>query len=108
MAEIKKRKVHSAEFKSKGAVAVPNEDDLFSCALIGEEFKRHPFYGSRRMMLILERQGWLENRKHVQRLRRIMGLAGMAPGPGTPVQHSGHTVYPYLLRGVAIVRPNHV
>ena len=39
---------------------------------------------------------------------RILGLAGMAPAPGTPVQHPGHKVYPYLLRGVPIVRPNHV
>jgi putative transposase len=90
------------------AVAVPDDDDLVLCALIDEEFTRHPFYGSRRMVVILERQGWLVNRKHVQRLMRILGLAGMAPGPGTPVQHPDHKVYPYLLRGVAIVRPNHV
>jgi hypothetical protein len=39
---------------------------------------------------------------------RILGLAGMASGPGTPGQHPGHKVYPHLLRSVAIVRPNHV
>ena len=38
---------------------------------------------------------------------RMLGLAG-APGPGTAVQHPGHKVYPYLLRGVAVVRPNHM
>ena len=38
----------------------------------------------------------------------ILGLAGMAPGPGSPLQHPGHKVYPYLLPGVAIVRPNHI
>jgi putative transposase len=81
---------------------------LALCALIDEEFTRHPFYGRRRMVVILMRQGWLVNRNHVQRLMRILGLAGMAPGPGTPVQHPGHKVYPYLLRGVPIVRPNHV
>jgi putative transposase len=83
-------------------VAVPDDDYLVLCALIDEEFTRHPFYGSRPMVVILERQGWLVNRKHVQRLMRILGLAGMAPGPGTPVQHPGHKVYAYLLRGVAI------
>jgi putative transposase len=90
------------------AVALPDEDDMALCALIDEEFTRHPFYGSRRMVVILKRQGWLINRKHVQRLMRILGLAGMAPGPGTAVQHPGHKVYPYLLRGIAIVQPNHV
>jgi putative transposase len=39
---------------------------------------------------------------------RILGRAGWAPVPGTPVQNAGHKVYPYLLRGVLIVRPNHV
>ena len=52
---------------------------------------------------MLKKQGCLVNRKHVQRLRRMLGLAGMAPGPGTAVQHPGHKVYPYLLRGVAIL-----
>ena len=89
-------------------VTRPDDDDLALCALIDEEFTRHPFYGSRRMVVILKRQGWLVNRKHVQRLMRMLGLAGMAPGPGAAVQHPGHKVYPYLLRGVAIVRPNHV
>lgn len=89
-------------------MAVPDDDDLAVCALIDEEFTRHPFYGSRRMVVIVERQGRLVNRKHVQRLMRILRLAGMAPGPGAPVQHPDHKVYPYLLRGVAIMRPNHV
>ncbi|CUI05357.1 Mobile element protein [Janthinobacterium sp. CG23_2] len=90
-------------------MAVPvDEDDLTLCALIDEEYTQHPFYGSRRMVVILLRQGWLVNRKRVQRLMRVMGLAGMAPGPSTTVRHPGHKVYPYLLRGVAVVRPNHV
>ncbi len=89
-------------------VALPDNDEMALCALIDEEFTRHPFYGSRRMVVILKRQGWLINRKHVQRLMRILGPAGMAPGPGTAVQHPGHKVYPYLLRGIAIVQPNHV
>lgn len=88
--------------------AVPDEDDLTLCALIDEEYTQHPFYGSRRMVVILLRQGWLVNRKRVQRLMRVMGLAGMAPGPSTTVRNPGHKVYPYLLRGVAVVRPNHV
>ena len=88
-------------------VACLDDNELTLCRLIDEEFTRHPFYGSRRMVVILKRQGWLVNRKHVQRLMRMLGLAGMAPGAAV-VGHPGHKVYPYLLRGVAILRPNHV
>lgn len=48
------------------------------------------------------------NRKRVQRLMRGMGLAGMAPGPHTSRAHPAHKVYPYLLRGVSVTRPNQV
>ena len=85
-----------------------DDDDLALCVLLDEEYTRHPFYGSRRMVVILLRAGWLVNRKRVQRLMRVLGLAGMAPGPSTTVRHPGHKVYPYLLRGLPIVRPNHV
>ena len=76
--------------------------------LIDEEYTRHPFYGARRMVIYLARMGQVVNRKRVQRLMRIMGLAGMAPAPGTSKRHPQHKVYPYLLRGVAITRPNQV
>ena len=76
--------------------------------LIDEEYTRHPFYGSRRMVVILLRQGWMVNRKRVQRLMRLMGLEAMAPRPSTSGQAPGHKVYPYLLRGVAIERPDQV
>lgn len=48
------------------------------------------------------------NRKRVQRLMRLLGLAGMAPGPNTSKAHPGHKIYPYLLRGLDVVRPNQV
>jgi putative transposase len=83
-------------------------EDLLLCALIDEEYTRHPFYGSRRMVVILARAGHIVNRKRVQRLMRQMGLVGMAPGPNTSRPHPGHKVYPYLLRGVYVDRPNQV
>lgn len=83
------------------------EDQLFM-DLIDEEYTLHPFYGSRRMVHYLKSHGHQVNRKHVQRLMRIMGLAGMAPGPNTSSQHPEHKIYPYLLRGVDIIRPNQV
>jgi len=85
-----------------------DEFDLLHSWLIDEEYTRHPFYGTRRMVVFLSTVGHLVNRKRVQRLMREMGLAGMAPGPNTSRQHPEHKVYPYLLRGVPIVRPNQV
>jgi putative transposase len=85
-----------------------DESDLLYGHLIDEEFTRHPFYGSRRMVVFLKTAGHTVNRKRVQRLMQQMGLAGMAPGPNTSRQHPEHQVYPYRLRGVAVVRPNQV
>lgn len=84
------------------------EEDLLLCRLIDEEYTRRPFYGSRRMVVHLERLGHVVNRKRVQRLMREMGLAGMAPGPNTSAKHPRHKIYPYLLRGVEVERPNQV
>ena len=85
-----------------------DDEELVLCRLIDEEYTRHPFYGSRRMVVYLSRQGISVNRKRVQRLMRKMGLTGMAPGPNTSKGHPEHKVYPYLLRGVAVKRPNQV
>lgn len=92
-----------------GAVGeVLDELDLQLLELIDAQYTRRPFYGSRRMVLYLEEQGHAVNRKRVQRLMRVLGLAGMAPGANTSRPHPQHKIYPYLLRGVAVVRPNQV
>ncbi len=85
-----------------------DELDLFHSRLIDEEYTRHPFYGSRKMVVFLKTEGHIVNRKRVQRLMQIMGLVAIAPGPNTSRPHPEHKVYPYLLRGVAVVRPNQV
>ena len=85
--------------------------DEFECMLLNkldEEYTRHPFYGSRRMTKYLCGCGYAVNRKRVQRLMQKLGLAGMAPGPNTSKPHPEHKHYPYLLRGLAIIRPNQV
>lgn len=88
---------------------VADADDLLLSRLIDEEYTRHPFYGTRRMVVIVSKAvGYRVNRKRVQRLMRQMGLAGMAPGPNTSKAHPQHQVYPYLLRGLQINRPNQV
>ena len=85
-----------------------SESDLLLCSLIDEEYTRHPCYGSRKMVKYLKLEGHIVNRKRVQRLMRQMGLVSMAPGPNTSRAHPEHKVYPYLLRGVEIVKPNQV
>ena len=85
-----------------------DETGLLLSRLIDEEYTRPPFYGSRKMVVFLKTVGHLVNRKRVQRLMREMGLAGMAPGPNTSRPQPEHKIYPYLLRGVPVVRPNQV
>jgi putative transposase len=85
-----------------------SELDLKLLRLIDAEYTRRPFYGSRRMVLSLRDAGYQVNRKRVQRLMKVLGLAGMLPGPHTSKPHPTHKIYPYLLRGVAITRPDQV
>ena len=85
-----------------------DEDEILLLQLLDEEYTRHPFYGSRRMTQYLCGLGHRVNRKRVQRLMRTLGLVGMAPGPNTSKAHPQHKIYPYLLRGVDIIRPNQV
>ena len=88
--------------------APPDEIDLLLSGLIDAEYTRHPFYGSRKMVIFLGKAGHSVNRKRVQRLMQLMGLAGMAPGPNTSRAAPAHKIHPYLLRGVPVVRPNQV
>jgi len=85
-----------------------DDAELILLGLLDAEYTRHPFYGSRRMTVWLRLGGYCINRKHVQRLMQKLGLAGMAPGPNTSLAHPEHKIYPYLLRGLPIVRPNQV
>ena len=89
-------------------VTKPDERELLLLGLIDAEYTRRPFYGSRKIRNFLRGLGHSINRKRVQRLMRILGLAGMAPGPNTSRPHPQHRIYPYLLRGVNVTRPNQV
>lgn len=94
--------------RSKPKKAADTEGDDLLMGLIDSEYTQRPFYGSRKMVVYLGRCGHVVNRKRVQRLMRSMSLAGMAPGPNTSRAHPQHKVYPYLLRGVVVDRPNQV
>ena len=70
---------------------------------LDELYLEIPFYGSRKMAVVLE-----VNRKRIQRLMRLLGLQAIYPKPNLSRPAPGHQIYPYLLRGVDIVRPNQV
>ena len=75
---------------------------------IDELFMKYPFYGSRQMVRQLRREGVRIGRHRVRRLMRLMGLAAIYQAPRTSAPHPAHRVYPYLLKGVVIERPNRV
>lgn len=97
---------------SKGALYYEpvkvSEHNLELMDLIDQQYLKTPYYGSRKMVFALGKMGHAVNRKRVQRLMRLMGLEGLAPGPNTSRPNLEHKIYPYLLRGLTINCPNHV
>ena len=85
-----------------------SEYNLQLMKIIDEIYTEFPFYGSRRMVVCLERMSLFVNRKRVQKLMRTMGLEAIYPKPKTSVRNKEHKVYPYLLRGFLIDSPNQV
>ncbi len=88
--------------------ATESPDNLRLMRQLDEEYTRHPFYGSRKLTQWLRSQGEEVNRKRVQRLLRVMGLEAIYPKPRLSQGGRGHRVFPYLLRGVTVARPNQV
>ena len=77
--------------------------------LIDEKYTEHPFYGVRRMTEWLRREKGHEiNPKRVRRLMRLMRLEAIYPKPRLSTPGEGHKIYPYLLRNIAVVRPDQV
>jgi putative transposase len=76
--------------------------------LIDEQWLKAPFFGSRRMARYLRGKGYNASRKRVRRLMKKMGLEAVYPRPRTSKPHPEHPVYPYLLKGMTIGRPNQV
>ncbi len=85
-------------------------ENLALMRLLDEQYTRTPFYGIRRMTAWLQRQGYGVNHKRVGRLLRLMGLETVYPKPhlSTPAGLAPSVRYPYLLRGLPIVRVNQV
>lgn len=85
-----------------------SDEDLRCMRLLDEIFTRRPFFGSRRLRDELIAQGHPLGRDHVRRLMEQMGLEAIYPKKQLSLPHQGHRVYPYLLRHLAIVRPDQV
>jgi putative transposase len=76
--------------------------------MIDRQYLATPFYGARRMAAWLKNQSYKVNRKRVRRLMEIMGLKAIYRRPRTSQPAAGHRIYPYLLNGMKITRPNQV
>jgi len=85
-----------------------NPENLALMRRIDELFLKYPFYGSRQMVRQLRRDGIRVGRHRVRRLMRLMGLEAIYQAPRTSTPHPTHRVYPYLLKGLIIDRPNQV
>lgn len=86
----------------------PSAEEIALKHRIDAIYTESPFYGSRRVTAQLRREGVLVNRKAVQRHMREMGLEAIGPGPAGSKRQPGQQIYPYLLRNLAITRPNQV
>jgi putative transposase len=85
-----------------------SEEDIELMKLIDRIYMESPFYGSRKIAAVLKRQNYAVGRKRVQRLMQLMGISAIYRRPRTTKPGKGNKVYPYLLRGLEITRPNQV
>jgi putative transposase len=85
-----------------------DDTNLLLMRRLDELYTAHPFLGYRKLTALLRAEGHAVNGKRVLRLLRRLGLQAIYPKPDTSKPHPAHPVYPYLLDGVAIVRPNQV
>jgi len=76
--------------------------------LIDRQYLATPFYGARKMSAWLKSQGQIVNRKRIRRLMQIMGFKAIYRRPRTSKPAPGNKIYPYLLNGLKITRPNQV
>lgn len=83
-------------------------ENLSLLRLLDEQYFKTPFYGVRRLLALLQQQGYAINGKRVRRLMGIMGWQTIYRRPRTTKKHPGHPIYPYLLKDLAITRRNQV
>lgn len=86
----------------------PAAGQIELCHRLDELYTAHPFYGVRRMTEVLRREDWTINPKRVRSCLREMGLLAVYQKPRLSLPGAGAQVFPYRLRGLAIVRPHQV
>jgi putative transposase len=84
------------------------ETDLRLMRRLDELHLAHPFLGSRKLQRLLNEEGFEVGRRHVVTLMRRMGIEAIYRKPRLSQSGAGHRIYPYLLSGVNIERPNQV
>ena len=94
----------SLYYRPKGERA----ENLALMRRMDELHMEYPFYGSRQMMRHLRREGVAVGRHRIRRLMRLMGMEATYRRPRTSVANSEHRIFPYLLRGLDILRADHV
>ncbi|WP_299154369.1 IS3 family transposase [uncultured Tateyamaria sp.] len=85
-----------------------SEMNLDLMRVIDKQFLETPFYGVRQMTWHLRNEDHFVNEKRIRRLMRLMGLMPIYQKPNTSKAAKGHKIYPYLLRGLRVDRPNQV
>ncbi len=85
-----------------------SDADLMLMRRIDELHMNYPFAGSRMLRDMLSQQGLEVGRRHVRTLMRRMAIEALYRRPNTSRPAPGHSIYPYLLRGLSITRPNQV
>lgn len=83
-------------------------EDLLLMRLLDEQYLITPFYGYRKMQLVLAQAGYQVNHKRVRRLMQVVGIETIYPKPNTSKPAPGHRIYPYLLRGLSIIQVHQV
>ena len=106
-----RRQIELLGFSRSGFYYEPvgvDPEDLLLMRLLDEQYTRIPFYGVRKMTAWLNTIGYYPDVKRVRRLLRVMGLMAIYRKPNLSFNGSDHRRYPYLLRGVAILRRDQV
>jgi len=85
-----------------------SEEDLRLMRRLDELHLNYPFAGSRMLRGLLWQRGLKVGRRHIKTLMKRMGIEAIYRKPNTSKPAPGHRIYPYLLRGLAITRPNQV
>jgi putative transposase len=85
-----------------------SEEELGLMKIIDRQYLATPFFGARKMAVWLKSQGHVVNRKRVRRLMSLMGLKAIYRHPRTSKPAPGQKIYPYLLGGMTVTRPNQV